>query len=274
MNNTNEKEITEETQVIEDGNEVKEVQAEINENKVEKAFITLLSSRNYIESILILNESFKKVKSVYSLVCAVVNDIYTKELYNLLTKNNIIVERVDRLAYSYQTRIKNINKPVLNTASKIEIFRLTKYKKLCYIDSDILVVKNIDDLLERKSGSMVFYPDENEGFSGMFVFSPDENLYRYYSCLIANTDCFDGDLLGFSWFFVKDSLDYQISPDYCCPYHTFRHTLDYKTIHFCNNENKPWFYKYDDDIVTRKFYEIQGKVREDNKEVDFDLYYK
>ena len=50
---------------------------------------------------------------------------------------NIRIEWIDNLIYSDTVRKKYDGKAVLNTASKISLFSLVNYDKLCYIDDMI-----------------------------------------------------------------------------------------------------------------------------------------
>ena len=215
-----------------------------------KAFITLLSSKDYINAVLVLAKSLNYVNSQYSLVVAVSEDIYDSDLQKRLQlQRNIIIEKIDRISYSKKvinTWKDTEYQSVLNTACKYSLFKLTKYEKLCYIDADTLVVKNVDELLERPSGSIVYYkgiPDDI-GFSALYVFKPSIYLYKYYLIINSQEDAVDGEIIGQSWFHVKESPAHQIPLKYCCGYQYLIHqSLDFqkdtKIVHFSGNP-KPW----------------------------------
>lgn len=68
-----------------------------------------------------------------------------------------------------------------NTFDKIHLFGLTKFSKLVYLDSDMIVLKNIDVLFEKPHLSAVAagqleHPDWTRLNSGLMVIEPEENL--------------------------------------------------------------------------------------------------
>ena len=65
------------------------------------------------------------------------------------------------------------------TFSKLNIWTLTSYSKIVYLDSDILVLKNIDDLFEREelsAGSEDLWPDVFN--SGVLVIEPSQTTFE------------------------------------------------------------------------------------------------
>ena len=207
------------------------------------AYITLLSSENYLDAVLVLHESLKDVGSQYPLVCAVTKNCNSTKLITRLMSENIRIEWIDNLIYSDTVRKKYDGKAVLNTASKISLFSLVNYDKLCYIDADTMVVKNIDDVFDRLDGSMVKMPDDDYGFTGLFVFSPRNHRADFYLHLLQNFDCFDGDLIGSLWFHTRTSSEHHIDQNYCRHYNddfSKKERRQVKVWHFCNEGNKPW----------------------------------
>ena len=210
------------------------------------AYITLLSSKNYLESVIALSRSLKQVGSKYPLQIAVTEDIYHDEIRDILRKEQIKSYKIPLLEYSKITQEKFPNHPVLRTASKIYLFNLNKIihqdeqiDKFCYIDSDVYVVKNIDSILEQyPDGAMLTYSNNDRywGHSSLFIFSPANHCYSIYKTLIENKDCFDGDLLGKMWFFTKSNPAYRI-PSVMQNYPSSGNEI--RIYHFCNTP-KPW----------------------------------
>jgi hypothetical protein len=96
---------------------------------------------------------------------------------------------------------------------------LSEWDKLLYIDADTLVIKNIDSLFNYPDGSMVKYPDDPWGFSGLFIIEPkNHDEIELYFHLLQNVNCFDGDLLGKLWFYIRTSPRHQIPEEYLIPY--------------------------------------------------------
>lgn len=217
------------------------------------AYVTLLSTTDYLDAVLVLNKSLQKVNSKYPLLTMVVDTIFTPELEKCFQKHGIQYHTVPPLQYSQSVQEKYANATVLNTASKIQLFSLKNWDKLVYIDADTFVLQNIDNLFEYPDGAMVKYPEDNFGFSGLFVFYPRHHHEdEFYPTVMQHHDCVDGDLLGKFWFFVRESPAHQIPPDYLMYYNPNHLDKDTKVIHYCNTL-KPWIHT-DHDLFNQDNY--------------------
>jgi alpha-N-acetylglucosamine transferase len=126
-------------------------------------WITLLSSENYLPAVLILNQTMQNVKSKYPLIVGITEDIYSDKIITILHKYNIITEKIEKTSYAKEVVEKYSNHSVLNTASKIMLFSLDKYEKLIYIDADVYVKENMDELFDNyEDGSILCYPYDKE----------------------------------------------------------------------------------------------------------------
>ena len=254
----------------------------MNTPKYGNAYVTLLSTLDYLDAVLVLHESLKEVKSRYPLVCGLTEDIFLKEVVESLTKRGIIVEKIPKLQYSEKTREKEKDKKeeektsVLNTASKISLFELIDYDKLCYIDADTMVVENIDSLFNWPDGSMIEpSPGEEEnqyGFTGLFIFQPRYHRADFYKKLVTECEGADGDILGSLWFYTRTSYSHRIPYPYCMHYSMIKCLSDNrgrclpKVIHFCNKE-KPWmsefqeYFKKNNDKYIQKYWNYLEKIK-------------
>lgn len=102
------------------------------------AWTTLLTTTDYLQSVLLLNASLKRVGSKYPLVVIVSDDIAMEVIPDLEAKNCLyyIVPNLQRM---YTKRLFSID-----MLMKFYSFELTEYDKVCYLDGDILVLKNCD----------------------------------------------------------------------------------------------------------------------------------
>ena len=206
------------------------------------AYVTLLSSTDYVDGIAVLALSLQKVQSKYPLVVAITEEIASEETISLLKKLNCKIEIVQSLEYSETTKEKWKDKPVLNTASKLQIFCFKDWDKMVYIDGDSIILSNIDYLFNRLDGSVLYDEIEKMSLSTLFVFEPrNHSELRYYLTLLEHIDMFDGDIIDQLWFHVKTNSEYQISHlESLCefdPSNNFNPLM--KGIHFCNFP-KPW----------------------------------
>lgn len=177
------------------------------------AWVTLLSTYDYLEAVLVLNRSLKKVSSKFSFIAACTpNIIQNKEIVKILKEEKIIIENIPWLEYNYQTK-KDLSfygiDSIFNVGAKIEIFGLKQYEKLIYLDADSFVVKNIDSLFKKKDGSSLI-DNNNKCFCALFVFSPKNHPLDFYKSILTNEVCNDGTLMEKLWWHVCDNKKYHI----------------------------------------------------------------
>ena len=176
----------------------------------------------------------------------VTNDVFLK-VNQSLQKNNINYIIVPTLYYSQATQSawKKESATVLNTASKLNLFKLNKdINKLVYLDADSFFFISPDELFKYPDGAMYNSNDDKYGFSGLFVCIPNNHSYEYYQTIIQNCLCVDGDLLGQLWFPFQSNPDYKIPYEWFINIVTLNDNVDFnkiKGIHFCN-KFKPWKY--------------------------------
>lgn len=234
-------------------------------NLFKKTYITLLSSDDYLPSVLVLNESLKRVNSLYPLTVAVTRDL-SESTISALRKFKINIEFIDRFTLdSEEFSVFLKNKPqILNTLSKVELFKLTNYDKLVYLDSDSIILKNIDDLFKYPDGSAthleigVSAAVDDKAFSGLMVFNPSYHPYKYYKTLMSVLNLLDGDLIAGLWYPVRSNPDYRIPPEYFACYHRLSmYPNEIKGVHFIN-EWKPWLNDRveDPNSVLEYYYEL------------------
>jgi len=158
----------------------------------ENAYITLLTTDNYIYYVIGLFESWKVTNSKYKLYCAITNNISKKTLKILeiigMPYFYIDIEPLQPFIKRSQ-KLGMVNK-YQQASNKLALLGLTQFNKCVYLDSDMLVFHNIDDLFEKPDFSSVedcapvhFRPEEyslgESAFcAGMFVFSPSTKLYN------------------------------------------------------------------------------------------------
>lgn len=235
--------------------------------KNKKAFITLLSSKDYWMSTVILNESLKKTNSKYNLIVAVTEDILDTEIVEIFDKYHILYVVIPVFKYSDSTIESAKQKgfdTVLNTASKICIFDLDYFDKLVYLDSDSVVLENIDNLMDFPDGSMLY---DEDPFSGLFVFNPKNHCTEMYKTILSHSKHFDGDMFSNLWFHVKDNLDYRIDISYFYPIYRKKDNIKVKAVHFINKP-KPWLVNMEEYIkcvsinmdIVQYYYELKDKV--------------
>lgn len=151
-----------------------------------KAYVTLLSNRSYLKGVLVLCRSLKAVQAQYPLYCVLsvsVEDDVQKEL----EREGIRCIRLVHAAVDGNVNPEGQGFSHWNfTFDKLLIWGLTQFEKVVFLDSDMLIVRNIDGLFEREPFSAVCadssYPG-NEGWagglnSGLMVIAPDKETEK------------------------------------------------------------------------------------------------
>lgn len=154
-------------------------------DNIKKAYITSLSTENYLIGVLALKECLNRVKAKYPLV-TLVNDTISNEAIEKLKAMDIIIIKKDRIKIPDEVKKRNDEKLLSrwsNTFDKLLVFGLTEFDKLVYIDSDMYIRKNIDELFEkphmsatvdRKNCCIDF--EWMKMTSGLIVIEPKKNL--------------------------------------------------------------------------------------------------
>lgn len=148
------------------------------------AYATILSTDSYLPGVLALFESIKRTNTKISDFVVIVNQGIKEETINRLKENGIIVKIMPKIEAPQEIKGKNKLFPHWNnTFDKFNIFNLVEYEKLVYLDSDIYVSENIDELFEKPNMSAVIagksYPSNkhwNELNSGVMVIEPKEGI--------------------------------------------------------------------------------------------------
>ena len=160
------------------------------------SYITVISTERYLKGALALVQSLKKVESKYPFTFLITYNIsYQDE--EILRKNNIQIIKMKNIELPEMIKIKNDKGNFAhwtNTFDKLLLFELTEFEKLVYLDSDMYVRKNIDELFERKNMSATidrrYGPSISKEWikltSGLMVIEPQKNVLVKFFKIINN----------------------------------------------------------------------------------------
>lgn len=116
------------------------------------SYITLLTDNSYIFGIILLQKSLKDVEAKYPLKVMVTSNV-SKVVLNILEQLKLEYEIIDPIE---NKEMNNYNRKINSlfarnwalALTKFDIFGLTEYDKIIFLDADIMLRKNIDDLFE------------------------------------------------------------------------------------------------------------------------------
>lgn len=109
---------------------------------------TLITNTAYLAGLLTLEHSLRKVHSRYPLV-ALYTDAFPAEGHAALDRRGIAKQHV---AYLLPTKHKDYSQDprFYDCWSKLTPFSLTAYERVVQLDSDMLVFRNMDELMEME----------------------------------------------------------------------------------------------------------------------------
>lgn len=248
------------------------------------SYITVLSTEKYLIGVLALNKSLKMVNSRYGLA-VLVNENISEQTRKIISENNMEIIESKKFKLPMWIIEKNHTNSNWeywsNTFDKLKIFELTQYEKLVYLDSDMFVRNNIDDLFERPHMSAVV--DRHIGIevkdyyqkltSGVMVIVPESGaLSKFYKIMESdsikqkNTNIGDQDVIQLydtEWENKKElhlPLKYNmffIGVDYFVGKKIY--TLEEISIVHFTKYNKPWNYS-DENITTEYLKWIENEL--------------
>lgn len=242
------------------------------------AYITLLSTDNYLEGVLVLNESLKLVNSKYKLVVLVTSQVshsventlnrlgiptIRKEM-NILPSKKLQVQN-ERVGYNYWN----------NTFDCLLVFDLIEFDKIVFLDSDMMVIENIDELFDKPHMSAVKDPGSDVLNSGTFVAVPEAGLVdKILSVLpiVEKEEYYFGDQTVLQYYYKDWPNKKELHLDekynaFVCSLHWFINSEGYRinglsknlcVIHFVGPQ-KPWMFT--DEEIAEKF---SGYIKDGN----------
>ena len=144
-----------------------------------RAYVTLLSTESYLPGVLALHESLRRTATPYPFATAVSAHI-APEIDFVLQRAGIIVRRIPVSTAIPKDMIEN-NGHWGHTFDKVHLFGLAEFEKLVYVDSDMIVLENMDELFEKPHMSAVpagllVHKDWTRLNGGLLVIEPKEKL--------------------------------------------------------------------------------------------------
>lgn len=160
-----------------------------------KAYLTLLSNDTYLPGVQVLNRSLKAVSTQYPLFCMLSVSI-RNESQQILEAEGISCIRLCRSAV--EGNINPTDKSFSHwnyTFDKLFAWGLIQFEKVVFLDSDMLIIRNIDHLFEKEPFSAVAadcsFPKNEKWIgglnSGLIIIKPNKEVEKKLLSLIKPT---------------------------------------------------------------------------------------
>jgi len=118
-----------------------------------QAYITLLSTENYLPGVRALHAALRRTATPYPFVVAVASHI-PRQVDAVLEQAGMLVRRIPETTAIPKHMIEG-NGHWGRTFDKVHLFGLAEFSKLVYVDADMLVLANIDELFDKPTMSAV-----------------------------------------------------------------------------------------------------------------------
>ncbi len=226
---------------------------------MKNVYVSILSSDSYLVGLLVMWASLQKQSPKFSFLVLISREVSEKTLH-LLKRIDINFMKIPEIKNPHITDTNHI----FNSAfDKLNVFNLIKFQKIVYIDADILVVDNIDELFDAPSmsavnsgGELPSKKDWKQLNAGMLVIEPSTEIFNDMLSKINTLPSKDGSDQGFlhSYFYDWENISslhldqgYNMFSGFLNEFHSrlqydFKEkkpTKTIKMIHFWS-DYKPW----------------------------------
>lgn len=166
-------------------------------NDDRQAYVSVLSSDDYVDGILVLHRSLERTRPRFPFHVLLTRSVgpQAREALQVAGISTIDIDDV-AVPEPIATRNRKVGKEHWNaTFAKLQVFSLTRFRKLVCLDSDMLILRNIDELFEKPHMSAVIagkmMPAQGHWSqlnSGLMVVVPEEGLTTRIMDLGATAD--------------------------------------------------------------------------------------
>ena len=177
-----------------------------------ESYVCVLSTNSYLKGLLTLNNNLKEINSNMPLLC-LINETINNTTIDIIKDYNINYKIVKSISGRY---IDEYNPQWYHSFDKINVFNLLEYEKIVYLDLDLLILNNIDNLFNYEHISMVRdLPFSDKFNSGVMVISPNKKDYENMMNLVENSNVeYKGDQDVINEYF--DSNINELPQEYNC----------------------------------------------------------
>jgi len=115
------------------------------------AYVTLMTRSSYLAGVVILAYTLKRAGSKYPLVVYYTDSVPASSitaLTNEASYSNLILKRTTALLPRSSVKVNLIAERFGDTWTKLRVFDLIEYDKVCYLDADMTIRNNMDPIFD------------------------------------------------------------------------------------------------------------------------------
>jgi len=172
------------------------------------AYCTLIGNDEYVIGALCLAESYRRLNLPHDFIF-LINETVNEQQIDLIYQYNFgIIKIIPNIKYHNDIN-DNINqkKSFATTTGKFEVFALTKYDKIIFMDADTLLKYPIDILFSYPIWFAAQDPNNKYYNGGTFCITPNKQVYNKIQRIIKTND-FTNDEEVFNYLQLDNNLNY------------------------------------------------------------------
>ncbi|KAG9497754.1 hypothetical protein J7337_010625 [Fusarium musae] len=234
----------------------------------EHVYATLLLSDSYLPGALVLAHSLRDAGASRNLAVLVTLDTVSADSITQLKRVYDYIFPVPRIRNDHPANLYLMNRGDLHSAfTKINLWKLTQFSKIVYIDADVVAYRAPDELFDTPhpfaAAPDIGWPDLFN--TGVMVLEPNMGDYYAMIAMAERGISFDGADQGlinmhFGQRYHRLSFTYNVTPSahyqYIPAYRHFQSSIN--MVHFIGS-NKPWFTGRDAPSGNNPFSEMTGR---------------
>ena len=156
-----------------------------------EAYFTLLYGDVYMLGVRVLGQSLRNTKTNRDYVVLCTEDV-SEDTKDVLRSDGWIVKSVQSLANPYTGFSPRFEKVL----TKLLVWSMTEYRKIVFIDSDAMVVRNVDHLF-RCGNFCASFRHSDLFNTGIIVLDPSQEVFEDMKSKLREYESYDGGDQGF-----------------------------------------------------------------------------
>ena len=166
-------------------------------NQKDDIYCTLLLNDGYLPGAMVLGHSLRSTSTKHKLACLIVaNTLQPSTLDALHTLYDYVIP-IPRLRTPQPANLYLMNRPdLLYTFTKIALWSLTQFRRIVYLDADVLAIRAPFELFDLPE-TVTFAAAPDIGWpdlfnTGVMLLTPSASVHAALTTLAASGDSFDG----------------------------------------------------------------------------------
>ncbi|CAH8500429.1 unnamed protein product [Schistosoma bovis] len=198
-----------------------------------ESFVTLATNDEYCVGALVLAASLKQSETSKELTILVTPGLSSQMRQLLCSTYDNVIEVQPVITKGWSQPVIGGRTELIETFTKIQVWSLTQFTKVVFMDADTLVLQNVDELFDRSEFTAAPDPLWPDCFnSGVFILEPSMDTYNGLLRMLFDSGSFDGREQGLLNTYFSNWLEGDISHRLPCIYNCICRISDDTSFEF------------------------------------------